>query len=158
MRNNRGFTFVEVLVSAVLVSILAYGIMTMVSFASDYYRKIHIKRAQERSVLSMINDMNADISQFSINMSSEADITAVYADADAYPLYWSSKSNVVNKDQCLQLYPGKTECPLEGRLTYLIQPIAEIPGMYRASIAVYHPLLTSDKTKPKITTAVIKVK
>jgi Tfp pilus assembly protein PilE len=158
MKKNKGFTFVEVLISAVLVFILAYGSMSMVSFSMDFYRKIHVRRAQERSVLSLINDMNADISRFSINMSADANISDLYADVDTYPLYWSSKTNLVNKERCLELHPNASLCPLEGRMTYLLQPIAEVPGMYKASIAVYHPLLMASKTQPKIITSMIKVR
>ncbi len=158
LHNEKGFTIAEALVTATIVVIIASIIAQTTSSASRYYKRLMDKRGQERQLVNMINRMKADVDQFEIGFDPDEKIEEVYPTKNDFPYYWNSRYDYVTANECIsEIYKNTiSECPLEGRMAYLIQPVKNMPGLFKVTIKSFHSSLALKDDDFKTVTVFIK--
>lgn len=131
IKNNRGFSFVEVSVGAAILGI------ALVAFigSSNFFNK-RTKDSQESILISnyvsgIYNSIQSNLDLYQVTYDSKEfyDTTSPEKLQEKLPLGWDS-TQISKKETC-------NGCP--GRMGYIIEPISGYRGLYKLTVRVTHP-------------------
>jgi hypothetical protein len=131
VRNNRGLTFVEILVTAALIVVVIIAITNSLSLSQNFLTRIRGKRNRDRVVASTLQNVVENVSLFQKNFDTTPNWTNKLLDPAVLPIAWD-QNNISTATAC-------PKCP--GRMGFIIQPVDNVPGINRLTIRVTHQTL-----------------
>ncbi len=147
IRSERGFTIVEVIIASALLSLVALAMAAVLSSFYSHFARTKNTAARDRYMSGVLSMLEVRLAQMDISFDPNATTST---DFKTFPYYWSSDYDPVNKNDCVKLLfksLNLAECPLLGRMNYLIKPISGVPNMYETTIYFYHPELNSGNVR-----------
>ncbi len=137
MNNQKGFTLVEVMVTAGVLGTVLYLFTNGSSFLSQRNKQLEELMIMERHVNSLYENIQSNIDVYQITYDpKEFNDNADPSKLAAYlPMAWDMK--------ILTSVKNCTECP--GRMGYAIVPLDGYRGLYKLTIRATHPKVPAFK-------------
>ena len=137
MKNQKGFSLVEVLVASGVMGALIYVFGSGSAFLSSKNKNLEELMLMERHVNSLYENIQSNIDVYQItydptNFNNNADPTKI---AKYLPIAWDMKK--------LTTVSSCKSCP--GRMGFIIVPLQGYRGLYKLTIRVTHPKIPNFK-------------
>lgn len=140
VKNSKGFTMVEVLISLALLGALIFSVMRGISYFSGQGAQIEDKLILQKNILNIVESIQSNVGFYQVNFQADdfTRTTKLNEINKLLPMAWSKKQ-YTKKEDC-------EKCP--GRLGFIITPLsANYRGMYQVRIRVTHTKLLKDTYK-----------
>lgn len=137
MKNQKGFTFPEVMIAIGILGALVYNFSGGSSFLSKKNKQLEELMAMERHVNSLYENIQSNIDSYQITYNPRE----FYSNSDPrklneyLPLAWDMK--------VLADVKGCGRCP--GRMGFIIAPLDGYRGLYKLTIRATHPKVPNFK-------------
>lgn len=126
LRNSQGFTFIEVLVSCVILGVGLWGTMNVVSFANRTEAVKTKSSRKEAVVYNLMQDLRKRPEILQKNFTGVS-ATSLLANPATFPIAWDIEQNAQDV----------ATCPLcRGRIAYVVQPITGYSDFMLATIRI----------------------
>ncbi len=130
MRDQRGFTLIEAMFGGALLAVTLAIILTLSAKLQSSVVQTRDGKAASRLVREIYESVRGRVGQGIADYHRQT-TNQTMAQLQSLPLTWAwSAGRLVPVAQC-------RECP--GKVGYLVQPLADYPGLYSIVIRVTHP-------------------
>ncbi len=135
IRNRRGSSFVELLISGAIVLAAFVGTMSFVVNVKNKTQLMLSKRSRSVQLQKVAQMILADPKLFKVNFDPSETATCQALETDSLALGWDD-TRIANVEDCIGC---------KGRLGYVIQPfpLLSVRGVYIVTIRVTHPKITA---------------
>ena len=131
MKNQKGFTVIEILVALVVGSITVYATTSYLTFMAGLNERMKLRRVTGNTVHSYAESMRFNMSLYQVNFDNTVSREESLMDAANLPL-GISKNNVVPRSEC-----AKVGC--QAHLGYIISPSIFIRNLYELKFRITSP-------------------
>lgn len=127
LNSQRGYTFIEILLSMGLLSIVTFSFMGGIVSLKGNTRESMVLSSSERQVDDIAENIKASVENYQVNFD-----------------YKNGKSNSLNLESLpmawdVGVLSTKVECPdCAGTYGYVIQPMEQFRGLYQVTLRMTH--------------------
>lgn len=136
----QGFSLIETVLASTVLLITILGVASSMNYFYRDFSKIKLNTALNRSLNNIISIMEIRLSNMEITFNNSVNIDM---DPSTFPYYWDSDYEVMDKEECLEIFKQAQSCPLAGRIYYLIQPMSHLSNIFETKVYFYHPELNN---------------
>ena len=140
IKDQSGVTFIEILITSAILSIMAIGLFSAVNYLQNASKKSVNMSNTDRMISGLLDNVRDNINLYQANFQdSESKDENMklnkekYLNPDNLPMAWAEA-----------VYTEVKNCPkCPGRFGYIIQPFTGYRGMYLVTVRVKHPDLAN---------------
>ncbi len=128
-RSRRGLSLVELLMALAISGIAIFVMISSAQTTLSAASKVNATRGREKALQSVLQTIIKNAPSYQVNFDTSEAHVAKLLDPSKLPWAWDD-GRVLPADQC-------PECA--GRLGFVLQPHALVPGAYRLRVRIKHP-------------------